>query len=343
MDYYEAVAAQPARLEASAQAVDAALAALDLKPWRQGQLGIVSMGASSHAANALVHRLARKGRRAVNIDASDVLDLGGSGGAADCYLLVTEGGRSRETIEAARLLAPAPRLALTNAPDAPIAEVVDAVVGLGHGPDSKVYTVGYTAALQAFGLLADALGAPDPEARAGWAALPGQVATTLDRLAPAAAAAAQLLGPVGSIDFVGSGASRASVAEAALLFRESTRTTTAAFDTYQYLHGPMECLTPQHGVLLFGGDREVELAHYLAGRGIPTALVTSTTTGASGSAGPDQPVLLEIPAAPEGPLGVLQILPPQLVAGLLARERGLGIDGFLYHQDDTKIGQPALG
>jgi hypothetical protein len=33
---------------------------------------------------------------------------------------------------------------------------------------------------------------------------------------------------------------------------------------------------------------------------------------------------------------VLEILPVQLLAGELARDRGLGIDGFLYHQDDTK-------
>ena len=33
---------------------------------------------------------------------------------------------------------------------------------------------------------------------------------------------------------------------------------------------------------------------------------------------------------------VLEILPVQLVAGELARDRGLGIDGFLYQQDDTK-------
>jgi hypothetical protein len=34
---------------------------------------------------------------------------------------------------------------------------------------------------------------------------------------------------------------------------------------------------------------------------------------------------------------ILEILAAQLVVGELARLRGLGIDGFRYRQDDTKI------
>jgi fructoselysine-6-P-deglycase FrlB-like protein len=333
MDYYEAVAAQPDRLEISAQAVREALSGVDLAPWRTGQLGIASMGASSHAANALVHRLARHGRRAVNLDASDVLSLGSAVDLADSYVFVSEGGHSRETIEAARAVGPAPKLALTNAPAAPIADVVDIVIGLDHGDDSKVYTVGYTAALQAFGLLATALDGQDEGV--DWSAVPGLARTTLTELAAAAPGLAATLGRAGSIDFVGSGASRASVAEAALLFRESTRTTTAAYDTYQYLHGPMECLTPGHAVVLFGDDREVELARYLAGVGVTTVLVTATARAVR-----PEVAALRIPVAPPLVRSILQILPPQLVAGELARQRGLRIDGFLYHQDDTKVADP---
>jgi fructoselysine-6-P-deglycase FrlB-like protein len=334
MDYYEAVAAQPDRLDSSAQAVRHALSGVDLEPWRTGQLGIASMGASSHAANALVHRLARHGRRAVNLDASDVMSLGSMADLADSYVFVSEGGHSRETVAAARALGAAPKLALTNQPTAPIADVVDVVIGLGHGDDSKVYTVGYTATVQAFGLLATALDGQDEGV--DWSAVPGLMRDTLAELAPVAPGLAATLGRAGSIDFVGSGASRASVAEAALLFRESTRTSTAAYDTYQYLHGPMESLTPAHAVVLFGDDREIELARYLAGVGVTTVLVTATAR----AVGPEV-AALRLPAAPPLVTSILQILPAQLIAGELARQRGLGIDGFLYHQDDTKVPGPA--
>ena len=174
---------------ASAGSVAEALAGVDLEPWRTGQLGIVSMGASSHAANALVHRLARHGRRAVNLDASDVMTIGASVDLADSYVFVSEGGHSRETIEAARAVGAAPKLALTNVPTAPIAEVVDVVVGLDHGDDSKVYTVGYIATLQAFGLLATALDGQDEGV--DWSAVPALVGSTLADLARARARASR--------------------------------------------------------------------------------------------------------------------------------------------------------
>ena len=41
----------------------------------------------------------------------------------------------------------------------------------------------------------------------------------------------------------------------------------------------------------------------------------------------------------ESPLAaaVLQMLPVQLLAWQLASRRGLAVDGFRYHQDDTKL------
>jgi fructoselysine-6-P-deglycase FrlB-like protein len=330
MDYYEAVASQPANLESSAQTVRGGLGGVDLQPWRNGQLAVVSIGASSHAANTLVSRLLRRGRRAVNLDASDVMFLGPPLDVADSYLFVSESGRSRETIAAAQLAPVGRRLGLTNDPAAPLSEVLDAVIGLGHGEDSRVYTVGYTATLQAFGLLATAIdGVDDGD---DWAALPGLVRETLATLADRAVAVAESFVELSSIDFVGHGASFAAAAEGALLTREATRTSTATYATYQYLHGPMESLTPRQGCVLFGNDREVPLARFVADKGVPTVLITS------GVAEEDENLsVLRIPAAAASSRAVLEILPVQLLVGELAKMRGLRIDGFLYHQDDTKI------
>lgn len=333
MDFSAAVASQPANLASSRSATAAALESLDLDAWRSGTLGVVSMGAGSHAAHALVHRLTRYGRRAVNIDAADVVGWGPAADPADCYLFVSEGGRSRETIEAAGALAGRPRLALTNNPAGPLSAAVDASIGLGHGPDSKVYTVGYTASLQAFGLLATALDRHDDGD--DFPALPALVESTLSTLAGGAEQISTAVAGASSIDFVASGPDRATAAEGALLFRESSRVSTAAFDTYQYLHGPMECLTPAQAVVLVGNGREVELAGYLAGRGIPTVVITSTQVPAAASL-----VVARIPEAAPLSTAVLGMVPLQLATRVLATSRGLGIDGFLYHQDDTKIGPP---
>lgn len=336
MDFAAAVASQPANLASSRSATGAALESVELDPWRSGTLGVVSMGAGSHAAHALVHRLTRYGRRVLNIDAADVVGWGPSADPADCYLFVSEGGRSRETIEAAAALAGRPRLAMTNNPAGPLSAAVDAVIGLGHGPDSKVYTVGYTASLQAFGLLATALDGYDDGD--DFPALPALVESTLSDLAGVAEQIGEAVADASSIDFVASGAARATAAEGALLFRESSRVSTAAFDTYQYLHGPMECLTPAQAVVLIGNGREVELAGYLAARGIPTVVVTSAQVPAATSS-----VVARIRQAAPLSTAVLGMLPLQLATLSLATGKGLGIDGFLFHQDDTKVGPPPAG
>jgi len=341
VDFYAAVAGQPAALERSAAAVRERLAAIDLEPWRQGLLATVSMGAGAHAGHALTHRLGRHGRRAVNLTAADVVALRAvkpglsatrydEASPADCYLFVSEGGRSRETLEAVGLVPAGARLGLTNVPGSPLAEAVDRVVVLDAGADSEVYTTGYTATLQAFGLLAGALDGVDEGE--DWKRLPDLVSATLRGLAAPAAGVAPSLARAVSIDVVAGTASYASAAEAALLLRESTRISAAAYETYQYLHGPMEPLTPAHACLLFGDGREVPLARYLAGAGIPAVLVTTAEVATERGL-----TVLRVPAAAQVPRAVLEILPAQLLAGELARERGLRIDGFVHHQDDTKV------
>jgi hypothetical protein len=53
--------------------------------------------------------------------------------------------------------------------------------------------------------------------------------------------------------------------------------------------------------------------------------------------------VLGVAEAPTMSRAVLDILPAQLLAGEMARGRGLGIDGFLYHQDDTKVPEDSHG
>ena len=330
MDYYEAVLSQGARLEASAGAVRSALAETDLEPWRGGLVGIASMGASWHASTVFVDRLLRYGRRAVKLDASELMALPPELDVADSYIFVSESGRSRETVAAAALAPRGARLGLTDNPSAPLAEVVDAVIGLGHGEDSRVYTVGYTASLQALGLLATAIdGVEDGD---DWAGLPELFNNTHAALSSQAKVVAERISELSSLDVVGDRASYAAAAETALMFREATRTATATYSTYQYLHGPMEPMTSQQGCVIFGDAREVPLAGFLAGNKIPTLLVTSGETPEKESL-----LVMRIPQVAPISRAILEILAAQLVVGELARIRGLGIDGFRYHQDDTKI------
>ncbi len=330
MRYEDAVASQPDNLEVTRERVHAALSRSDLAPWRGGTLAVVAMGAASHSGWVLVDALRRAGRRVANLDASALLEDAPPTAFADSFVFISESGRSSETVGAAERVGPGARLGLTNVADAPLARAVDLNVTLGHGEDSPVYTVGYTATLQALGLVAEAIGAGTTGE--DFASLPAQLSQVLSVNAAPMGELADRLAPLGALDFVGRGASLASAAEAALLFREATRTPTAVFETRQYLHGPMEPLTGERGCVVFGDGREVELARYLADREIPVVLLTSAEIEPTGTL-----AVVSLPAAAPVSRAVLEIAPVQLLAGGVARRRGLGIDGFVYRQDDTKL------
>ena len=327
MDYVKAVVSQPETLASARGAVDETLRSLDLGRWAGGSLAVVGMGASTHAAHALVHELAGTGRRILNVSATDLLDHPVTE-PADCYLVVSESGRSRETIEAARGLR-GPRLGLTNDPQGPLTAVVDEVVPMGGFEDSPVYTVGYTATLQAFGLLSPLLGAVDTDS---WSDIGDEIREELDLATSFVERVTDAVEGARCVDVVGRRSRLASAAETGLLLREAARVPSATYDTYQYLHGPMEPLGPGLVCLVFGDDREVELARFVAGTGATAVLLTTQQVPEE-----DGLVVHRLPVRRPCLSAVREIVSMQLLVARLAERASLAIDGFRYEQSDTKV------
>ena len=197
------------------------------------------------------------------------------------------------------------------------------------GDDSPIYTTGYTATLQALGILGEHWSGRPGD----WSDLPTLARRVLDECREPAERLAALLDDARVVDVVASGVSAATVGEGALLLRESARLVTAAHETRNYLHGPMEPLGPSIACLVVGDDREVRLARDAAALGCPTVLVT--TDPDVESEGPLTVLRLPRTGSPLA-RAVLEILPLQLVAWAVARRRGLTVDGFRYQQEDTK-------
>jgi fructoselysine-6-P-deglycase FrlB-like protein len=326
MRFNDGVQAQPEVLVRSAAAVQAALEGVDAL--RSDQLvALVGIGASEHIARSAASAWRAAGIRAVALSASELLTEGAP--VADVYVALSESGRSAETVGALERIK-ARRVGITNGPDSPLTEVVDDLVLLDSGPDSPVYTTGYTATLQAVGMLGEHwLG------QAGdWSAVPEQVAAVLAHSAPVVDELARPFGEARIVDVVGSGTSTATAGEGALVLREAARAHTAAHETYNYLHGPMEPLDSQTACIIVGDGRELRLASEVSGLGCRTLLITSRP-----DVGPaDHLAVLTLP--PTGsPLAtaILEILPLQTLAWRLASDRGLRVDGFRYEQDDTKL------
>ena len=112
-------------------------------------IALVGIGASEHAARSAAPVWRDQDLRAFAVSASE-LQHGGPA-AADVYVGLSESGRSAETIASMSALSDVARVGVSNVADSPLADVVDHLLCLDSGPDSPVYTTGYTATLQALG------------------------------------------------------------------------------------------------------------------------------------------------------------------------------------------------
>lgn len=332
--FLDAMSAQPEQLVHVLASLSASLDAADLPPWTDGStLGVIAMGASRNSGHALVAALAQRGVRATNTPASELLLAGAGFQPADYYLVVSESGRSPEPLEAAARLGGPKRVGITNFPHAQIAECVDAVIDLGEVPDSGVYTVGYTGTLLAYALLLGRLGLMP---NADLDHVPALVGDTLVRHAEAAERAAALLAGADSIDVVGQGVSYAAAAELGLMLREGIRKPAAAFETFEYLHGPMECLTSSAAVVLFGDGRETTVPDRLVAAGVPVVLIT--TADAVPAEGSDKLEIIRIPPQADPFVrAVVEIVVAQLLLAAAARTLGVPIDEFVFENLGTKL------
>jgi glucosamine--fructose-6-phosphate aminotransferase (isomerizing) len=330
MQYLDAVRAQGRNLRVVREAIAPQLAELDLTPWRGTRLGLAGMGASYNAILATLGSYWAAGLMAIPWLGSD-LRRPGAWRNIDTAIAVSQTGHSAEMVSCLDALpAGQPKLALTDDPASPVATACDATVPLHLLEDSAVRTLGYTGTLQALGMLRDALAAdrrgPDWE----W------LADEMERQVPPAERLAERMTPelrsVRSFDVVGSGAQFGSAAQAALLLREVAQLPGAAYDTYEYLHGPLEAAERGVALIAFGGARESKLAASLADAGATVVLVTDEDAPSR-----DRLTVFGLPKCDDLLRPVLEILPLQAIALSLAQEKGLAVGEFRHHQDDTKV------
>jgi glutamine---fructose-6-phosphate transaminase (isomerizing) len=345
MRYIEAVHAQGKNLRTSRAAVTGRLHSLDLAPWRNRRLALTGMGASTNAITAALPAYWPAGLTASGWLGSD-LERAGQAAGADAVIAVSQTGQSAEIFSALQHLPDeCPRLVVTDVEDSPIGRLADATIPLALLEDSKVRTLGYTGTVQALLLLRDAL-APAAAPSTDW----DQLADELERMLPSATELAVDLLPalrgVTAFDVVGSGIHAGTAAQGALLLREVCRLPAASYETYQYLHGPIEAAAPGRALIAIGGAREARLAKSMAAVGATVLLITAA--GPVGVAGGPPMTVFGLPSvsvaassvgrqASDMAQAVLAILPVQTIIGLLAEDLGCADGEFLHHQDDTKV------
>jgi glucosamine--fructose-6-phosphate aminotransferase (isomerizing) len=288
---------------------------------------VAAIGASLHAAIPFVAALRAAGRRAFLLAAEDLTGPGAAG-LGDAFVLVSQSGRSSETLDTLRALGHAPTLAVTAHADSPLAAGAGGRLPLGPAPDTPVATLSYTATLQTLGLLADALtGTSDDR----WEQLPELAESVLRDCAGRVDELSTAFAQIAHVDAVGGDSGRASAGETALLAREGLGLPATGMGTREYLHGPMESVAPGLGAIVFGAAREARLAADLRSFGAQVMLVGESEVVAADPGG------LAIPPASALARPILEILPVQLLAERVAHRRGLPIGELRRSQDDTKV------
>lgn len=292
---------------------------------------MVGIGASLAAACAPIWVLRQRGVLAWRLGAGDApLPYPASDNPV---ILISQSGRSAETLEVLEALGQATSLAVINQSPSPISDLVPASLDLGNLPDSYASTLGYTATVAALGLIADAWS--EGEIGSDWLDLADQVGALEASMAGPLQQAVDLFEGAHWADFVGAAPSAGSAEAAALLLREVARLAATGMNTRQYLHGALESVGG--GVhVLFGDRREVELAVALAVAGYRVVIITAADV-------PSHELLaaLRLPECRPAQRAILEACVFQALAGGVAKARGIDIEELVFHQADIKIATPA--
>ncbi len=165
----------------------------------------------------------------------------------------------------------------------------------------------------------------------GWSKLPELFRWTEETVGARAAELAATFDGVSTADFVGAGPSVGSAEAGALLFREVARVHAAGMSTRQYLHGSME--SAGDGVhVLFGDDRELEVAATLSAAGHRVILISGETV----AEGPHLQTV-KLPQVAPAQRAVLEALVMQILVGEVAHRHNVEIEEFVFHNSDTKV------
>jgi glucosamine--fructose-6-phosphate aminotransferase (isomerizing) len=209
-------------------------------------------GSSAHAAAFAKHLIERYVGLPVAPAAPSIASIyGGELQLKDQLVLaISQSGRSDDLLaltDSARRTG-ALCVAVTNAPDSPLAEMSDIVLPIGAGPELSV------AATKTF--IATAAALARLTARwAGNADLEAAIGRLPERLAAAGvldwSAAVPALAEAASLVTIGRGSTLAIAREAALKLKETCNRHAEAFSGAEFMHGPVSLVETRYPILMF--------------------------------------------------------------------------------------------
>ncbi len=302
--------------------------------WRDRDIDhvvIAARGTSDHAAIYGQYVLGVRHGLSVGLGTPSIVSLYGAAPRFDRALVIgiSQSGASPDIVAviAAARAQGAPTLAITNAPESPLADAADRTVDIGAGPERAIAaTKSYTAELLAVAALSAAMG-DDTVARADLAAVPDLVAATLSVEPDMAEIARDHAAVVRSL-VIARGYEYATAREWALKIKELAHVFADPYSAADFQHGPLALVEPGVPVLavarngaaavglvaLLGRLRDDLDAELVVVGDVPEALALATWP-------------VPVPPAPAEWLApIASIVPGQMYALHLTRAKGLDPD-----------------
>ena len=307
--------------------IEAAVRALD----PTAPILVVGIGSSYNAAVAVAKLFEAEGLPAFAADASELLHFGLIPKGVNAIVL----SRSGRSVEVVRLLdrlaaAEARTIAVTNAPDSPLALGVGTVAPLSAAFDHNVSFTMYTGLGLAGGLIAARAGggAIEPLAAALRSGLEA-AAERMDGWARSIAASPFLEPDAAPTYFLGRGCGLATCLEARLLWEEVAKAPASALPTGGFRHGSQEFVRPgvRVGLWLDPDALNAEDKRLVADLGAEGASVMCVGADLGGLIAD---LALEVPSMPRRWQFLVDVVPAQLAAVRLAALRGEDPDTFRF-------------
>jgi glutamine---fructose-6-phosphate transaminase (isomerizing) len=301
---------------------------------------VAARGTSDHAAIYAQYLLGLRNGLSVGLATPSLVSIYGAELDVHESLVIgiSQSGASPDIVGvvAAAASQGAPTLAITNDPSSALAAAADHVVDLAAGPELAIAaTKTYTTSLLAIARLSLALD-PDPDAEHALRDVPGAMTAALE-LEPAVSSIVAEVGAIDRCVVVGRGFEYATAREWALKLKELGRVFADPYSAADFLHGPIALVQPGIPALVLApaGAAAASMAELLAdlrGRAVDSVVVSDVAAtrelGRWGIALPD--------GVPEWLRPVVSIIPGQLFAYHLTRERGLDPDAPRYISKVTR-------
>jgi glucosamine--fructose-6-phosphate aminotransferase (isomerizing) len=322
----ELIRAMRSLLEKDRSRLDRAASVLD----HAKHIYFTGIGASWHAAMAAGPFFHAAGRPVSLIEASEALRF--SRLAPDSAIVIVS--RSGRSVEIVNLLGKARSegakiVAITNAPDSPLALESDASICAGLPFDHVVSVAMYTALAMAAGMLASAtVGKMDSSLGSSLTESLLSVEYNLD-IWREKVEVGDWISSSPAFYFLARGASLASCHQARLLWEEAAKSPATAMSTGGFRHGPQEILYPGMRFCLWLDQHLLRAEDMLVAEDL-RKLGASVMLIGEGLADGAGDLVFSLPRSPQGWQFLIDVIPAQLAAERFSRLRGVDCDSLRF-------------